>query len=56
MPALQLKKFTSDEEHKGQDPTGFTSVFVVPPAAQKKTKSEKRIQYEQNFARGMWQK
>ena len=41
MPALQWKKFESDETGKGRDPTGFTSVFVVPPAAQKKPKSEK---------------
>ena len=45
MPALQL----SDEERKGQVPTDFASLFVVPPAAQQKTKSEKTNPVQTKF-------
>ena len=46
MPALQWKKFESDEARKGLDSTGFPSVFVVPPAAQKKTNWKKQFLQE----------
>ncbi len=35
MPALQWKKFKSDETTKGLDPDDFVSAFFVPPKLEK---------------------